>query len=112
MDIRGFAPLYLFNYKLIEFLPSTFAIRASTFQCISNLTQKFQTARLFTQMIAYKFFQKFRAFFERGLRKLNPSRFGQVTAFNPQKLLNRPFAKQCAGCGAGSAVFAYNPAPL
>jgi hypothetical protein len=29
----------------------------------SDLTQEFQAARLFTQMIAYKFFQKFRAFF-------------------------------------------------
>jgi len=48
----GLGFIHQIGFKLIQL-----------FNRVSNLAQEFQTARLFTQMIAYKFFQKFRAFF-------------------------------------------------
>ena len=50
---------------------------------VPNLTQKFQTAGLFSQMIADKFFQKFRAFLQGWFDKFYPGGLGQFTAFNP-----------------------------
>jgi hypothetical protein len=76
------------------------------------LTQKFQTAWLFTQMKANKFFQEIRTFVQSRLGKFYPAGFGQFAAFNPQQLLYRSFGKGHPKDPVAAAFATYNSAAL
>jgi hypothetical protein len=76
------------------------------------LPQEFKAAWLFTQVIADKFLQEIRAFFQDRLGKFNSGGLGQFAAFNPQQLFYRSFGKRHPGCRAAAALATNNPATL
>ena len=72
-----------FEKSLLRISTSAFRIPTSNFLPVPDLTQEFQTARLFAQMVADKFFQKLRAFFKRLRAEFHACRFGYISAGNP-----------------------------